>query len=167
MTLSVLMRWKSRAGMSKNISVNLIEEIGRVVALDAEYVLIETQPRSSCGSCRMGDSCGTSALDGFFSERSSQVRLLNHLNLHVGDKAVIGINESVLLSTAAMAYILPLLLMIMVALIFSETGVADGISFIFSLLSLFIGMVISNRIMKRENFNSAEIILLRDATESI
>jgi sigma-E factor negative regulatory protein RseC len=145
--------------------VSMLEETGKVVAIEGQYVVIETEPRSACGHCNVGDSCGTSVLAGIFSKRRNRVRLENHLDLSVGDMTVIGINESVLLSTAVLAYILPLILMIIPAVILSVSGFDDGISFIVSMLGLFGGMQISNRIMGDKEFPSREIILLRNAND--
>jgi len=148
------------------IEAPLLEETGKVVAIEGAYAVIETQQRSACSSCATGDSCGTSALSGLFSQRRHKVHLLNHLNLRVGDMAVIGINETVLLSTAILAYMLPLLLMISFAVLSSLSGFDDGINFVFSLLGLFTGMQISNRIVGNRDFEVREIVLLRNASET-
>jgi sigma-E factor negative regulatory protein RseC len=145
----------------------MLEETGKVVAIEGRYVVIETQQRSACGHCNVGDSCGTSVLAGLFSKRRNRVRLENHLDLSVGDQAVIGINESVLLSTAVMAYLLPLLMMITLAVISSLSGFGDGINFVVGMLGLFIGMMISNRIMGDKDYQAREIVLLRSASQSI
>lgn len=145
----------------------MLEETGKVVAIEGRYAVIETQQRSACGHCNVGDSCGTSVLAGLFSKRRNRVRLENHLNLSVGDQAVIGINESVLLSTAMMAYLLPLLMMITLTVISSLSGFGDGINFLVGMLGLFGGMMISNRIMGDKDYQAREIVLLRSASQSI
>lgn len=143
----------------------MLEETGTVVAVDGQYVVIETQQRSACGHCNVGDSCGTSVLAGLFSKRKNQVRLLNHLNLSEGDLAVIGINESVLLTTAVLAYMLPLLMMIALGVSSSLFGLGDNISFVASILGLFFGMRVSNRMMDNKDYQPREIVLLRNANE--
>ncbi len=146
---------------------SMLEETGLVIAVEDRFAVIETQQRSACGHCGVSDSCGTSVLAGLFKKRRHTVRLLNHLNLTVGDSAVIGINESVLLSTAVIAYMLPLVMMIALAVTINLLGFGDNISFIFSMLGLFLGMQISNRIMGNKDFQSREIVLLRHANESV
>jgi len=153
----------------------LLEEKGKVIAVEGSYALIETQPRSACGHCNVGDSCGASVLAGLFSKRRNTVRLKNNLNLEVGETVIIGIHESVLLTTAIMAYMLPIILMIVFAVISNFSGYGDAVSFVSSMLGLFSGMHISNRIMgnkelhenSQENFHSREIILLRKVNESV
>ena len=149
-----------------NTDANMLEETGRVIAVEGRYAVIETQQRSACGHCNVGDSCGTSVLAGLFSRRRNRVRLVNHLDLQVGDQAVVGINESVLLSTAILAYLLPLLLMLGFAVTTDLLGYGDQISFASSMLGLFAGMQITNRIMGKRDFQSREIRLLRNANES-
>ncbi len=149
--------------MSDGMAEAIIEKKGKVVAIDGEYVVIETRPHSSCSHCGSSDSCGVSVLAGLFSRSRNHVRLLNHLDLKLGDQAVIGINELVLLSTAVMAYMLPLVIMILLAVVFDIAGFSDDINFIFSLLGLFVGLFISNHIMENKGFKSREIVLLRNA----
>ena len=144
----------------------MLEETGKVIAIDGSYAVIETEQRSACGHCNVGDSCGTSVLAGLFKRRRNHVKLLNHLNLSKGDMVVIGINESVLLSTAVLAYLLPLLLMILLAIISNLTGFGDDISFVASMLGLFVGMKITNWIMGNKDYQAREIVLLRNANES-
>jgi len=149
-----------------NTDASMLEETGRVIAVEGRYAVIETQQRSACGHCNVGDSCGTSVLAGLFSRRRNRVRLVNHLDLQVGDQAVVGINESVLLSTAILAYLLPLLLMLGFAITTDLLGYGDQVSFASSMLGLFAGMQITNRIMGKRDFQSREIRLLRNANES-
>lgn len=148
--------------------VEMLEEVGEVVALEGAYAVIETQPRSACGHCSTGSSCGTSVLGKLFSQRRHQVRLRNDLDLSIGDRAVIGIEPSVMISTAVMAYILPLILMMGFALLVNtviDTG--DGVTFIASMLGLVSGIILSNRIMGGRDFESRDIVLLRHAETSV
>lgn len=147
--------------------ITMLEETGKVVVIEGRYAVIETQQRSACGHCNVGDSCGTSVLAGLFSKRRNQVRLKNHLNLSIGDQAVIGINESILLSTAVMAYLLPLLMMITLTVMSSLSGFSDDINFVVGMLGLFSGMMITKRIMGDKDYQAREIVLLRSASQSI
>jgi sigma-E factor negative regulatory protein RseC len=145
--------------------IPMLEETGEVVAIEGRYVVIETQRRSACGHCSSGDNCGTSVLADLFSKSRGKVRLPNHLGLRVGDQAVIGINESVLLYAAVLAYMLPLLLMIAATVVASLAGFSDSIGFVMSMVGLFIGMFISNRIMRGGDYEKREIVLLRNAND--
>ena len=152
---------------SERLENSMLEATGQVIAVEGDYAVIETEQRSACSSCGSGDSCGTSVLSGLFSKRRNRIRLLNHLNLAQGDMAVIGINESVLLTTAVMAYMLPLILMIAFSLLSHWMGFGDGISFVSSLSGLFVGMQVTNSIMDNKDYEQREIVLLRNANESL
>lgn len=92
---------------------------------------------------------------------------MNHLNLSAGDTAVIGINESVLLTTAMLAYMLPLVMMIAFAVVINLQGFEDAISFMAGLVGLFTGMYLTNFLMARRHTPYREIVLLRKANESV
>ncbi len=151
--------------MSDHETTAMLEETGTVIEVTGSYAVIETQQRSACGQCSV--SCGTSVLAGLFKNRRQRVRLRNHLGLRAGDRAVIGINESVLVSTAVMAYMLPLVLMILAAALSHGMGFGDGVDFLASMSGLFIGMRLANRIMGHRDFQGREIVLLRNADEVI
>jgi sigma-E factor negative regulatory protein RseC len=156
------------AGMNKSrVDMPMLEATGKVMAVDGEYVVVETRQRSACGHCSAGERCDVSVLSGLFSARRNQVRLSNHLNLSAGDIVVMGINESVLLTTAMMAYMLPLVMMIAFATVINLQGFEDAISFMAGLVGLFTGMQLSNFLMARRHTPYREIVLLRKANESV
>ncbi len=141
--------------------IPMLEETGTVIAIEGRYVVIETRRVSACGHCKVGDSCGTSVLAGMFSQSPNHLRLINHLSLSVGDVAVIGINQSVLLMTAVLAYMLPLILMIMFSVLANILTSSDGNNFIFSMTGLFVGMQITNWIVADKKHQVQQIVLLR------
>ena len=145
----------------------MIEETGLIVEADADYAVIETQRTSACDQCHSNDECGTSVLSSLFGDKRQRIRLENHLGLKTGDRAVIGINEHVLLKTALLAYMLPLVLMIVVSVFMSVSGASDSLVFVAGLLTLVAGLMISNRITKREGFGKNDITLLRNASEIV
>ena len=82
------------AGVSNDMNTaTLLEETGKVIAVNGAYAVIEMQQRSACGHCNQGDQCGTSMVAGLFSARRQRLHLMNHLALSVGDTAVVGISE--------------------------------------------------------------------------
>lgn len=103
----------------------MIEERGRVVALDDSGIWVETVQRSSCNGCAAKSGCGTGLLGDFWS-RASQVRVavappaLDTIRLH--DTVVIGIAENTLASSALVVYLLPLLTLVLGALVGQSAG---------------------------------------------
>jgi sigma-E factor negative regulatory protein RseC len=120
----------------------MVEEHGIVVAVDGDSAWVETQPKSACGHCNVGSSCGTSLLAKWFARKRNRVQVKNQLGLQPGDGAVVGINEQVLTKAAFMAYMMPLLCMIVLAMAASGLGVKDASVALCSLLGLGLGLVL-------------------------
>jgi sigma-E factor negative regulatory protein RseC len=91
----------------------MIEETARVVSVDREFALVETEQRASCGSCQSQSSCGTSLLAGLFKRRHNQLKVLNPVYAKPGEQVIIGLQEQALLKISVLAYLLPLLTMIL------------------------------------------------------
>jgi sigma-E factor negative regulatory protein RseC len=100
----------------------MVEETGVVTAINGEFAWIETQPKSVCGHCNVAKSCGTSVLAKWFSRKRNEVQVINELNLQPGDSAVVGVSNEVLIKAAFIAYMLPLLAMVTLAILGSLLG---------------------------------------------
>lgn len=107
----------------------MIEERGRVVALDESGIWVETVQRSGCHSCAAKSGCGTGLLGDFWT-KASQVRVsvapetLRRIQLH--DTAVIGIAENTLASGALLVYLAPLVTLVLGALAGQALGGVSG-----------------------------------------
>lgn len=88
----------------------MIEEQGRVVAVEPGAVWVETRRRSTCSSCSAQAACGQGLMDRLgVGERRGFVRAFCDLKLAVGDAVVIGIREDMLVRSALLVYLFPLL----------------------------------------------------------
>jgi sigma-E factor negative regulatory protein RseC len=119
----------------------MVEEHGIVVALDGDCAWVETQPKSTCGHCNVGNSCGTSLLAKWFARKRNRIQVKNELGLQPGDGAVVGINEQMLTKAAFMAYMIPMLCMVAMAMVASGLGAKDASVALCSLLGLGLGLV--------------------------
>ena len=92
----------------------MIEEQATVIKCDEQYVWVATQRKSSCGHCSVKNGCGTHVLSKVLGNKLAEVRCLNSRRtaLAKGDKVVIGLKESSLLSGSLLIYFLPLVIMI-------------------------------------------------------
>ncbi|KGK84503.1 SoxR reducing system RseC family protein [Pseudomonas stutzeri] len=94
----------------------MIEEQGRVVAVEPGAVWVQTQRRSTCSGCVAKNGCGQGLMERLdVRERSGLVRAVSALQLQVGDAVVLGIEERVLLRGALLVYLFPLLMMLIAA----------------------------------------------------
>ena len=94
----------------------MIEETGRVVAVEADAVWVETVRLSACQSCSANKGCGHAMLDRHQAGSRARVRALNSLPLQVDQTVVLGLPEGALLKGAVLVYLLPLLLLFVGAL---------------------------------------------------
>ncbi|MDX5373143.1 MAG: SoxR reducing system RseC family protein [Pseudomonadaceae bacterium] len=96
----------------------MIEEQGRVVAVEPGAVWVETRRRSTCSACVANAGCGQGLMDklGVGRERGL-VRALCDLQLQVGDPVVVGVREELLLRGSLLVYLLPLFCLFATALL--------------------------------------------------
>lgn len=95
----------------------MIEETGRVVAVEPGAVWVETIRRTTCQSCSANRGCGHALLDSGQAGARARVRALTDRPLEVGETVVMGLPEGALMRGAAFVYLLPLILMFAGALL--------------------------------------------------
>lgn len=103
----------------------MIEERGRIVAIEEGAVWIETLRQSACGSCAAQKGCGQSAL-ARLSQKPMHVRALTDLTLHVDDEVIIGIPEDILLKSSLLVYLVPLMATLVLALLVQPFTSSEG-----------------------------------------
>jgi sigma-E factor negative regulatory protein RseC len=99
----------------------MIEEIGVICSIEQhnnqQVVMVETQIKTTCGSCEAQSNCGTGAIANAFASKREMLRFqLNEL-VEVGQKVSLGIPEESLLKASAMVYCLPLFALVLSALV--------------------------------------------------
>lgn len=90
----------------------MIEESAQVVAVEGasgEYVWVETQRQSTCGGCAANQACGTATLAKVLGTRRTRVRAINQGGAQVGDRVIVGIDETALIRGSLAVYAMPLL----------------------------------------------------------
>ena len=99
----------------------MIEEIGVVCAVEhrnsVQVVLVETQIKSTCGSCEAQSNCGTGAIAKVFASKRETLRFQLKELVEVGQKVSLGIPEENILKASALVYCLPLLALVISALV--------------------------------------------------
>ncbi|WP_346836841.1 SoxR reducing system RseC family protein [Microbulbifer sp. SAOS-129_SWC] len=100
----------------------MVEERGRVVAIESGAIWVETLQRSGCHGCSAKSGCGTGLLSDYLSSRADRAgaaRVRVALNswdpqdIALNDTAVIGIAENTLAIGALLIYLLPLVSLLM------------------------------------------------------
>ncbi len=141
------------------IVYSMLEQAGRVIESDDTSALVETERKSACGQCGVGESCGTSSLAKVFKTRSNAIRLKHDLQLRPGDEVIIGIPESSLMRTALLAYMVPMLSMLGFAMMISLAGYGNVFVVLGSMTGLYCGIRLASVIRSRNP--SDAIVLLR------
>ena len=152
----------------------MIEETAHVVDTDGEYAWVETERRSSCGSCS-AKGCGTGALSKILGRRSQRLKVLNPIDAKPGEDVVLGIHEQALLKGSLAVYIVPLLTMLAGALL--GEGLApqwgsdsETLSMLLGLLGLaagFLWLHYFNRHLSRDERFMAVILRTSVASPSV
>lgn len=83
----------------------MIEETGRVVAVDADTAWVETVRAGGCGRCSEPGGCGNAAPS---RRRPAHLRVALTQPVAVGDTVVVGIAEGAFMAGVFSAYVLPL-----------------------------------------------------------
>lgn len=95
----------------------MIEETATVVSCLNNQAKLEVLRQSTCSSCNAKSGCGTAVFSKTLGKKVSQVTVENTLNLQVGDKVVVGLQESALLTGSAIVYLLPLIMLLVFAIL--------------------------------------------------
>lgn len=95
----------------------MIEESATVISADDGYAIVETQQRPACGACATASGCSTAILSGLFKRSHTRLRVSNPIHAKPGEQVVIGLLETTFLKISFLAYLLPLLCMILLAIL--------------------------------------------------
>lgn len=95
----------------------MIEQTGKVVAVEGEFAWVATLRESACGKCQSSQTCGTGVISKLFNSARHDSKVVNRLGAQQGDSVVIGIDEKTVIRSALIVYMLPLLTLIVAALV--------------------------------------------------
>lgn len=120
----------------------MIEETGRVVAVQDHEVWIETVRTSSCSACSARSGCGQGLLARIKDGKRSHICLQTDLELAVDDEVILGLPEQAFIRSSFLAYGLPLGMLILgVLLADSVLMLAEPWVILAALLGLATGFV--------------------------
>lgn len=85
----------------------MIEESAVVVKIANHQVWVESAQNSACGGCLQKASCSASAIGSVLKKKSVPVDC--DMQLKIGDKVTVAIDENLLLRASLLLYLLPLI----------------------------------------------------------
>lgn len=116
----------------------MIEEQGRVVALEPGAVWVETLRKSTCSGCSANAACGQGLMDRLgVGRKRGYVRVLSPMQLALGDVVVIGVREDLLVRSSLLVYLIPLLGLLAAALLADGLGLSEPLTILAGLTGLF------------------------------
>lgn len=89
----------------------MIEARATIIRLEGNEALVESAQGGGCGNCESASGCGTGKVSQLFM-KSRRFRVLNEGNAQVGTLVQVALREGVLLRSALLIYMLPLLLLL-------------------------------------------------------
>jgi sigma-E factor negative regulatory protein RseC len=95
----------------------MIEEQAQVIELRGNQLILQAQTQSSCASCAVNQSCGTSVLSKVVGRKFTQLQAENNIGAKVGDTVIVGIAEDALLKGSLVMYVIPIIGMLVFALV--------------------------------------------------
>lgn len=87
----------------------MIEQQGRVIAVDGSVAQVQIGGRSGCPACDAGEGCGAGIFGRLLNRSEARLSLANELNLQPGDPVLVGLPETTLLRLVMRLYGWPLL----------------------------------------------------------
>lgn len=118
----------------------MIETEAVVVKTEHAVAYVQAERKSSCSGCSES-GCGTSVLANFFGQKTPLYRASNEVGAKVGDRVVVGMNESALFKGTLLLYLFPLLLLFVGAVAGSALAVTADVKDGYSIAGAFIGLV--------------------------
>lgn len=136
----------------------MIETRAIVIRLEGKEALVESTQGGGCGNCDSKNGCGSGKLSQLFCSAPRRFRVRNDANAQVGTLVQVTLEEGVLLHSALLMYILPLVLLLCGALAgsqwASDAASTDAYSAIGGLMGLSLGFVLVKVISLRRRLSS-------------
>lgn len=127
----------------------MIEEQAIVVRVEGDCAHLEVERSQPCGLCGTTRGCGVSLWGRLFSRRHGSLSAPNSLQLSVGDRVVVAMEERALLSGALTAYLIPLLLICVGGFIGAAQGLSRVESDMYGAAGAVIGLLLGLAIVRR------------------
>ncbi|MDG1074672.1 MAG: SoxR reducing system RseC family protein [Methylophilaceae bacterium] len=123
----------------------MIEQSAIIIAIEtpptegSAMATIEVVRKTACGLCGQTSGCGNAFWGKLFAHKSSSFKAQNTINAQVGQTVVVGIDETAVMKSALILYLLPLVTMFAGALLAVQIVNADASAILGALLGLLLG----------------------------
>ena len=100
---------------------------------------IEVVRKTACGLCGKTSGCGNAIWGKIFAHKSTSFKAQNGINARVGQGVIVGIDESAVMKSALLLYVVPLVTMLIATILVSQFYDADIVKIIGAVLGLVFG----------------------------
>ena len=148
----------------------MLETRAIVIRLEGDDALVESTQGGGCGRCDSENGCGSGKLSQLFCTQPRRFRVRNEANAQVGSEVQVTLAEGVLLRSALLMYILPLVLLLcggaVAGQIASDAESADGYSVVGGLFGLLLGFILAKGMSLRQRGLSVAQPVIASCTDS-
>ncbi len=133
----------------------MIEQTAVVIEVSEDLARVRVQRQSTCGGCQAKTACGTNAFAKVLGNKFSEVSVLNSIKAEPGDVVRIGLRESVMLKSALLVYVFPLMSLLFGALALHAINILLNLNMgqlpiiAGGLMGLIVAFVLIKKIMSR------------------
>lgn len=127
----------------------MIEEQAIVVRVEGDRAYLEVERHQPCGLCGATRGCGVSIWGRLFASRHGSISLPNSLQLGIGDRVVVAVQEGALLHGALLTYLMPLLLVCLGGFFGAMMGGSRGTSDLYGVLGAVTGLLLGLVVVRR------------------
>ena len=136
----------------------MIETHAIIIRVEGNEALVESVQSGGCGNCDKNNGCGSGKLAQLFNLKPRRFRVRNETNAQVGAMVRVTLAEGVLLHSALLMYVLPLVLLLFGAFAgqmwANDASSTDAYSAIGGLFGLAIGFAIVKNLSRRQQLLS-------------
>lgn len=137
----------------------MVEEIATVASCEGGGVWLTTTPVASCNACNVSKDCGTGIVAKTLTPRQHRFFVPTELTLLPGEQIKIGLGEQSLITAAVMVYLLPIVLLLLLALLGNAAGLTEGWVMLLALAGTAAGFMLARRYGRQQEKCSQIVIL--------
>lgn len=155
----------------------MIEQHAIILTLEPQtegqpLATIEVVRKTACGICGKTRGCGNAIWGKLFAHKMTAFKAQNNIGAQIGQGVIVGIDESAVMKSALLLYMLPLVTMFIGAILISQLHASDIAGIIGAVIGLIAGYLwVKAHITGRVYYQNQQPKILRldaeDAQEKI
>ena len=131
----------------------MIEKTAVVISTNQGSAWVKAEGIESCGSCSSSGACSSKSIFSKNDESSERMRVANPFHAQPGDHVIVGLPSDGLLKSSLLAYLLPLMSLIVFSMLGSEVflflgGNAELGATLMGVAGLFVGLRFSDTLVQ-------------------